>query len=236
MKLKKPYVITVDFDVLTKKPVPDPLAFTDELCLWIQKRNPELLTLSFSASYEDSSDVSWERLARFFKNIQAGNKDRGCLAFYAGVTDFNNAIIFCTQQAQNDPRYTPVLKEEENNLKINICVFGQWKPMQSPFDFTPGEESLLIEDSSTGEKTLLQTSVAIERNYTKEGFLLRLSNKAGLGLDGWKNREFKFWKSSTISYTILWHNLNRQAFIIFINCNKRPFRFVMKPRDIKLNK
>jgi AMMECR1 domain-containing protein len=60
--------------------------------------------------------------------------------------------------------------------------------------------SLILEDSD-GEKTLLQATIALERNYTREEFLARLSNKAGLGLDGWKNNALHFYRAPTVTYT-----------------------------------
>ncbi len=334
-----PFVITLDFDVFTKDPGNPPELFVDELCNWIQKQKPELLTMCLSASYQPDPENAWRWLNRFItgykrsadwylesgdfgekeesrddfeahkkwaelpevyknaeapfysggylwqnapafltkslieKKINAGNEtakeilyiwndkklksmkqtfneeklhemaalakstmhqffegkdfyapnqniltdkenygvavrfrnseeDRGCLSLYTGIIyeDMEKAVQYCTKEALVDPRYTNIRQEEEKSLITNISVFSDWESMNSCYDFTPGLHSLLLEDS-TGEKTLLQAAIALERNYSCEAFLSRLSNKAGLGFDGWKDEGLKFYKARTITYS-----------------------------------
>ena len=130
------------------------------------------------------------------------DEDRGCLSLYEGIAekDILQAVSFCTQEALTDPRYTEIRPEERAELFTNISVFGTWEEMNSPLDFVPGLHSLIVEDES-GEKTLLQASIALERNYSREDFLARLSNKAGLGFDGWKKNALHFYRAQTITYT-----------------------------------
>ncbi|MCR5062134.1 MAG: AMMECR1 family protein [Treponema sp.] len=338
IELKEPFAVTLDFDVFTKDPGEDVELFVDELCTWIQKQNPELVTLSFSAAYQPEPKNAWNWLLRFLKNynasstwflessdfgekeesmdefsahetwkknpekfmnqeypffagayfwqnapdsvkanliekkISAGNKaaeiiiaewqneklqsfrknfdfeklndfaeisktsmneffsgkdfpapyqnifseeetfgvavrfknidyDRGCLSLYSGISsdDMPKAIQYCTKEAMIDPRYERILPKEKNSLITNISIFSTWEPMNDCFDFEPGLHSLLLEDTN-GEKTLLQAAIALERNYTREEFLGRLANKAGLGLTGWQNKDLKFYKADTITY------------------------------------
>jgi len=339
LKLAEPFVITLDFDVFTKDPGPVPEQFVEELCSWIQKQKPELLTLAFSAAYQPKPDKAWAWLEQFTqsyrvtsdwflecgefgekfesndevlawkewrknpakycaaenpfyagayfwqntpekcvellkeKKILAGNKnaqevldcwknkeltgmkkrfsaarmksfcalagraaeeffagadfsaplqntqcpektygiavrfrnaeeDRGCLSLYEGIkeADLEKAVQFCTKEALLDPRYSHIRPEEACELFINISIFGKWEEISGPFDFEPGLHSLILEDEN-GEKTLLQASIALERNYTREDFLARLSNKAGLGFDGWKKNALHFYRAQTITYT-----------------------------------
>ena len=337
--LNGPFVITLDFDVFTKDPGDVPEEFVDELCTWIQKQKPELLTLAFSAAYQPEPEKAWSWLKQFTANykaranwfleadsygekiesldeaqarelweknpqkfstassplyagaylwqnapadfvdellnkkISSGNEaaseiiscwqnkkleefkkafpparmqtlcatareaanqffagadfpppqqnskcpeetygvavrfrnaeeDRGCLSLYRGVSeaDLEMAVQFCAKEALVDPRYVPVRPEELADLYTNISVFAMWEEMSSCYDFVPGVHSLILEDSD-GEKTLLQATIALERNYTREEFLARLSNKAGLGLDGWKNNALHFYRAPTVTYT-----------------------------------
>ena len=338
IELNDPFVITLDFDVFTKDPGDDAELFVDELCDWIQKQKPKLLTLSFSAAYQPEPEKAWNWLNRFvinykrssnwflecddfgekeeskdefsahenwkknpeifvtnehpfheglylwqnapdfltssliekkisgkneqtekiianwkdsellalkktfnfeklnelaelskttmdeffnkkdfaapYQNIFSNEKtygiavrfknyyeDRGCLSLYAGIAyeDIPPAIQFCTKEAMIDPRYTKILPSEKNDLITNISIFSDWESMNDCFDFEPGLHSLLLEDS-TGEKTLLHAAIALERNYTREEFLARLANKGGLGLEGWKAPDLKFYKAKTITY------------------------------------
>ena len=137
-----------------------------------------------------------------FRNAE---EDRGCLSLYEGVNeaDLEQAVQFCAKEALVDPRYTHIRPEELADLYTNISVFGMWEEMSSCYDFVPGLHSLILEDDA-GEKTLLQATIALERNYTREEFLSRLSNKAGLGFDGWKKNALHFYRAQTITYTDLY--------------------------------
>ncbi len=341
LKIQKPFVITLDFDVFTKDPGDSPELFVDELCNWIKKQKPELLTLSLSASYQPDAKKAWSWLNRFitkyskgaawflesgdfgeieesrddleahkiwqenpliFKNpeypfysgaylwqncpeslrtallkkkIQAGNDlaqtiiygwteekknnffelfdvkkqkelcelakksmnkffegtrfaaplqntsgnirnfgvavrfrnndvDRGCLSLYEGISqeDIPLAIEYCAQEALTDPRYENITPAEQADLFTNISIFDRWEKMDSCFDYTPGKDSLILQ-TPDGEKTLLQAAIALEHEYSKEIFLGRLSNKAGLGLNGWKEADLIFYKADTITFTLL---------------------------------
>ena len=130
--------------------------------------------------------------------------DRGCLSLYRGISvnDFEKAIKFCAQEASHDPRYPPILSSKAENLSVNISIFADWEEISSPLDFIPGFHSLIIEDES-GEKTLLQSAIALERNYPREQFLSRLTKKAGLDENAWKEKPLKFYRAKTISFTSL---------------------------------
>ena len=339
LELSGPFAITLDFDVFTKDPGDPPELFVDELCSWIQKQKPELVTLAFSAAYQPKPDKGWAWLLQFAqayktgsdwflesgefgekfesndealaweqwrknpakychvenpfysgayfwqnaprsfvdiamkKKLSAGNErageiisywknkeyreleekftpvkmqelchvaeaaredffagadfaapeqnskssiqtygiavrfrnaeeDRGCLSLYEGVAekDLLLAAQFCAKEALVDPRYLNIRLDETAELFTNISIFGKWQEMTGPFDFEPGLDSLILVDES-GEKTLLQAAIALERNYTREEFLVRLSNKAGLGFDGWKKNALHFYRAQTITYT-----------------------------------
>jgi AMMECR1 domain-containing protein len=122
--------------------------------------------------------------------------DRGCLALYRGVADPIGAAAYCAQFAADDPRYPELLPSERSNLMLEVSILGPWHDMSGPLDFRPGLDSLILKDG--GEVTFLQSSVAAQRGYGREEFLARLSNKAGLGLDGWKIHRLQFMRSSTI--------------------------------------
>lgn len=128
------------------------------------------------------------------------NTDRGCLSLYGGVDLLNleQNIAFCASEAAKDPRYSAIAAEELSDLFANVSVFGRWKKMSEAFDFCPGQDSLLLEFAE--DRTLLQGAVAMERNYSREDFLTRLSLKAGLGPDGWKKKDCVLYKAQSLSY------------------------------------
>jgi AMMECR1 domain-containing protein len=128
--------------------------------------------------------------------IQNKGADRGCLALYRNVSDPVHAVAYCAHLAARDPRYPAVLPSERPDLELELSVFGPWRKMTEPRDFLPGLDSLLL--VAGNDITLLQAPVAVERGYGREEFLARLSNKAGLGLEGWQKRGLRFMRSSTI--------------------------------------
>ena len=349
LKINSPFVITLDFDVFTKDPGDDPMLFVDELCSWIQKQKPKLITLAFSAAYQPDPQNAWNWFEQFIKGykgkarwflesgifgepeesmeehaahelwkrlpleykksqaafytgaylwqnapdsvvsalkqkkISAGNLqaeaiinswndeelinlkkkfsydlledlcrlsktsmqqyfkgadfavpeqilkstektygiavrfrnedvDRGCLALYKGVSfnDIPMAVQYCTKEAITDPRYPNIVEKEMDNLFINLSIFDEWEEMSSSLDFEPGLHSLLLQ-TPDGEITLLQAAIALEREYTKEEFLQRLSNKAGLGFEGWQNPDNKYLRARTITFTLLSDSIPDQS-------------------------
>ncbi len=128
--------------------------------------------------------------------IQADGGDRGCFALYRGLADPVTAVAYLVQLAADDPRYKEVLASEKPNIDLEISVFGTWHEMEEPYDFRPGLDSLLLMDGT--RTTLLQAPIAAERGYGREEFLSRLSNKAGLGLEGWTQPGLRFARATTI--------------------------------------
>jgi AMMECR1 domain-containing protein len=68
--------------------------------------------------------------------------------------------------------------------------------MDSPMDFRPGQDSLLM--TVNGSVTFLQSSAAVEHRYDRVGFLRAIAGKAGLTSDGWKDPEINFMRAATI--------------------------------------
>lgn len=64
-KLPEQTVITLDFDVLTKDPGPDADAFVIEMADWIARQDCTLVTLSFSATYQNTPESAWNWLSLF---------------------------------------------------------------------------------------------------------------------------------------------------------------------------
>jgi len=128
--------------------------------------------------------------------LQSDGGDRGCFAVYRGLSDPDSAAAYCVRLAAKDPRYPAVLPSEKDSIDIELSVFGAWREMKDAYDFIPGVDSLLLTEGKN--TTLLQAPVAAERGYGREEFLARLSNKAGLGTDGWKKSGLRFSRAATI--------------------------------------
>ena len=128
--------------------------------------------------------------------IQSNGGDRGCFAVYQGLSDLPSSAAYCARLAGKDPRYPEVQASEESTIDLEVSIFGPWEIMKNPEDFLPGLDSVLLKRGN--ETTLLQAPVAAERGYDRAVFLSRLSNKAGLGLDGWKKPGSTFYRAKTV--------------------------------------
>jgi Uncharacterized conserved protein len=128
--------------------------------------------------------------------IQSDGADRGCFAVYQGLSDLSSSAAYCARLAAKDPRYPEVLAREASSLELEVSIFGPWEAMKGPEDFLPGLDSVLVKNGN--ETTLLQAPVAAERGYDRVAFLSRLSNKAGLGLDGWSRPGLAFFHAKTV--------------------------------------
>ena len=121
--------------------------------------------------------------------FRAGDAERGCIAYYKGVSDFPSAVASAARNAAfYDGRYLPIIKDELKDLTIEISLIGPGIIMDSPLDFVPGSHSLLI--NGPGGRAFMQASLAEESDYTREEFLRALSLKAGLTTESWKDPEF----------------------------------------------
>ena len=154
---------------------------------------------------EQNPDFENENSRGIAVRLKNNYRDRGCLSLYCGIKDFQKAASFCCQQACDDPRYEKISQSDKDELYVNICVFENWAKMKNCYDFIPGYDSLLLinknASNSDDEITLLQTSIAIENNYSRDQFLRRLCLKANLPPDSYKTENFVFYKAPTQSFT-----------------------------------
>jgi uncharacterized protein (TIGR00296 family) len=126
-----------------------------------------------------------------------GYEDRGCIAYYSGVEDLDNTVRTATKQAAfQDPRYESIRLEEMDNLDIEVSIFGEFQPISTGWDFVPGVDTLILEYQE--ERTLLQASLAAERNLSRNQFLETLIRKAGLEEKAGQQEDMKFFRAPTV--------------------------------------
>lgn len=64
LKIRGPFVVTVDLDVLTVDPGNPPERFLCEMRDWIARRKPALVTIALSSAYQKDESRAWDWLAR----------------------------------------------------------------------------------------------------------------------------------------------------------------------------
>jgi len=83
-----------------------------------------------------------------------------------------------------DRRFSPVTKEECNDITIEISALTAPKPIQSPDDIRIGIDGVVL--NKDGRSAVFLPQVAPEQGWDVNQMLTRLSRKAGLPEDAWK--------------------------------------------------
>jgi uncharacterized protein len=109
---------------------------------------------------------------------------RGCVGYampsctvYRAVAETARAAAF------NDPRFSPVTKEEAGHLAIQLSILSPPRPIR-PEEIEVGRHGLFI--SLQGRRGLLLPQVASERQWDRITFLEQTCLKAGLPPDAWQ--------------------------------------------------
>ncbi len=189
----------------------DSISNSLENILLIEKEYPPECILEMAISGIESIESSWNNIPDtepyyesssipngFAFRIIGQKGDRGCMAFYQGIDNFKEAIpLAALSAAFFDPRYEAVKINEWKELEIELSIFSKFNPMDSPLDFIPGWDTLILEKGE--DRTLLQGSIAIERNLSRITFLESITRKAGLPPGEWKKENITFYKAPTTS-------------------------------------
>lgn len=122
-----------------------------------------------------------------FVTIKRRGELRGCLGTLQLETDLAGEVARCAQNAATrDHRFAPVTAEELSDTALEISVLG---PLESidpahPSAVVVGIHGLVVEQA--GRRGLLLPQVATEWGWTREEFLARTCQKAGLPGDAWR--------------------------------------------------
>ncbi len=114
---------------------------------------------------------------------------RGCIGRPYPVMPLGEAIIASAiNAALEDPRFEPVMKEEINDIVIEVTVLTvpkliKAKPKEIPEKIMIGRDGLIV--ATEKNQGLLLPQVAIEHGFDAVEFLCQTSMKAGLMPDAW---------------------------------------------------
>jgi hypothetical protein len=124
-----------------------------------------------------------------FVTLKIGGALRGCIGRFVSAeplyTVVNESAI---SSAFEDPRFSPLTKDEYLNTNIEITVLGPLKKISNIKEIILGKHGIYI--TKNGRAGTMLPQVATENGWTVEEFLGYTSrDKAGLGWDGWKNAD-----------------------------------------------
>lgn len=123
-----------------------------------------------------------------FVTIKRHGELRGCLGTLQLQADLPSEVARCAQDsAARDPRFPPVTIDELPATALEISVLGPLEPIDplDPATFEIGRHGLVVEQGP--RRGLLLPQVATEWGWTREEFLRRTCEKAGLAGDAWRH-------------------------------------------------
>ncbi len=124
-----------------------------------------------------------------FVTLKEDGALRGCIGrFISSEPLFKVVQESAVSSAFEDPRFSPLTKNEFKNTDIEITVLGPLKKINNINEIVLGKDGIYIKKGQRSGTMLPQ--VATENGWTVEQFLGYTSrDKAGLGWDGWKDAE-----------------------------------------------
>lgn len=130
---------------------------------------------------------------------------RGCIGFPLPQKKLFSALADASlAAATEDPRFSPVKKEELNEIIFEVTVLSPpvkiqvSNPLDYPTKIKVGTDGLIIKyDFSSG---LLLPQVPVEYGWSEKEFLNNTCEKAGLAADMWKDPKTKVLKFEGIIY------------------------------------
>ena len=124
-----------------------------------------------------------------FVSLHKHGQLRGCIGHFGEDVPLHEIVAEMARAAAfEDPRFSPVRREELNDIDIEISVLTPMRRIQTLEEFELHRHGIYIRKGYRSGTFLPQ--VADEVNWTKEEFVGHCSrDKAGLGWNGWKDAE-----------------------------------------------
>jgi AmmeMemoRadiSam system protein A len=124
-----------------------------------------------------------------FVTLKINGTLRGCIGRFISEDPLYKVVeVSALSSAFEDPRFSPLTKEEFRKTEMEITVLGPLQKISSINEIVLGKHGIYIKKGSMAGTMLPQ--VATENGWTVEEFLGYTSrDKAGIGWDGWKNAE-----------------------------------------------
>jgi hypothetical protein len=124
-----------------------------------------------------------------FVTLKIDGSLRGCIGRFISSDPLYNVVHeSALSSAFEDPRFSPLTKDEYKKTDIEITVLGPLKKIKNINEIILGKHGIYIKKGHNAGTMLPQ--VATENGWTLEEFLGYTSkDKAGIGWDGWKDAE-----------------------------------------------
>ncbi len=190
----------------TSKKLADEITFTDkekELLISLARDNIKSLLYD-----KKRISVSKETLPEIFKTplgafvtLKIRGSLRGCIGRFISSEPLYQVVLESSESsAFDDPRFSPLTKEELPKTDIEITVLGPMKKISSIKEIVLGRHGIYIKKDIRSGTMLPQ--VATENHWSVEEFLGYTSrDKAGIGWDGWKDADIYIYEGIVLEET-----------------------------------
>lgn len=126
-----------------------------------------------------------QRKSGAFVTLRIDKRLRGCIGVVQGVKPLYQTVQEAAEAAAfQDPRFSPLKREELSKISIEISVLSPLRPVSAVRKIKVGRDGLLIKAGET--QGLLLPQVARKNRWSRQTFLEHVCIKAGLQKDAWK--------------------------------------------------
>jgi AmmeMemoRadiSam system protein A/AmmeMemoRadiSam system protein B len=190
----------------TSKNLADEITFTDkekEQLISLARDNIKSLLYDkkrFSVNKENLPEVFKTPLGAFV-TLKINGSLRGCIGRFISSEPLYQVVLESSESsAFDDPRFSPLTKEELSKTDIEITVLGPMKKISNIKEIVLGRHGIYIKKDFRSGTMLPQ--VAIENHWSVEEFLGYTSrDKAGIGWDGWKDADIYIYEGIVLEET-----------------------------------
>jgi AmmeMemoRadiSam system protein A len=133
----------------------------------------------------DRVDPAERQHGGVFVSLHRQGRLRGWIGTLDATVDLEEAVGEAAVAAcSSDPRFAPLSATELTDLEIEISILGVIERVTDVETIEVGRHGLIVEVGQ--RRGVLLPQVAIEWSWTREEFLARTCEKAGLHRDAWK--------------------------------------------------
>lgn len=131
--------------------------------------------------------MSLQNKSGVFVTLKSDGNLRGCIGLIESDDPLYKTIPqMAVAAAVNDPRFSPVTKEDLLKLEYEVSVLSPMKKINQVSEIELGKHGVKVQNN--GRSGVFLPQVADETNWSKEEFLNHLcQDKAGLSADCWKD-------------------------------------------------
>jgi AmmeMemoRadiSam system protein A len=134
-----------------------------------------------------------QRKAGAFVTLKNGEHLRGCIGYIVAKGSLVDAVVDnAINAATRDFRFAdnPVTAKEMAKIRIEISVMSPLRPVKGPSEIVLGKHGVVLTRGM--HRSVFLPQVATETKWDLDTFLSRLSLKAGLSADAWKQSGTQF--------------------------------------------